>query len=305
MMKNVDRGLVKGEAILVLVSILWGSCFAFQKEGMNFIGPFTLGALRFTIGGLILIPLIMLLSNRKGNDAKRYNTKDAKKSLWKGGILCGTALFLGASFQQVGLVYTTTGKAAFLTSMEIVVVGILSIIITKNIRMNSIIGIVFAISGTYLLCIKSGMSMQYGDILELIGAFFWALQVLFIDKYVKLADAMKLSFIQFITAGCMSAAGMILFEAPHINDIISGAVPILYTAIIEVALCHTLQTIGQKYVPPVIASVTLSMESVFAVIFGVIILSEILSGREIGGMILMLVAVIIIQLPINKLRFKN
>lgn len=304
-MKNIDKGLIKGEAILIFVSILWGSCFAFQKEGMDYIGPYTLGALRFTIGGLILIPVIMLFSGRKGNDVKLYNAKEAKKSLWIGGILCGTALFLGASFQQVGLVYTTAGKAAFLTSMEIVAVGIISIIITKKFQLNSIIGIVLAISGTYLLCVKSGLSIQYGDILELIGAFFWALQILLVDKYVKLVDAMKLSFIQFITAGGMSAVGMILFEELRINDIISGAVPILYTAIIEVAVCHTLQTIGQKYVSPVIAAVTLSMESIFAVIFGVIILNEILSGREISGMILMLVAVIIIQLPINKLSCKN
>ena len=299
-MKNIDKSLVKGEITLLLVAILWGSCFAFQKKGMDYIGPYTLGALRFIIGGLVLGPVMLLLCKSDKNSSKSVSKlKDERKTFWIGGILCGTVLFLGASFQQVGLVYTTASKAAFLTSMEIVVVGIASIIITKKKQLHTIVGVVLAVSGMYLLCSIHGLSIQFGDLLELIGAFFWAIQLLVVSKYVKLIDPIKLSFVQFLVAGSLSAVGMILFEEPNLRNIILGAVPIVYTAIIEVAICYTLQAIGQKYVPPIIASVTMSLESVFAVIFGVIILNEILSGREIAGMIIMFIAVIVIQLPIE------
>lgn len=282
---------------------MWGSCFVFQKVGMDYIGPYTLGTFRFIIGGLILLPVIIVYSKlSKNTKVDIENAKYNRNTLWVGGILCGVSLFFGATLQQIGLVYTTAGKAAFLTAMEIVIVGFWGIIIEKKLYLNTMTGITLAMLGMYLLCIKSGFSIQFGDVLELIGALFWGVQILLVDKYANLVDSMKLSIIQFIVAGSLSAVCMIIFEKPVMADIYACAIPILYTAIIEVAICYTLQVIAQKYVSPVIAAVTLSFESVFAVIFGAIILSENISPREVFGMILMLFAVIIIQIPVAKIK---
>ena len=299
-MKESTKNAIKGEIILLIAAILWGSCFIFQKKGMDYIGPFTLGAFRFLIGGIILIPVIMLiarLDKKKPDNIERFS----QKNLWIGSLLCGTALFIAASLQQIGLIYTTAGKAAFLTAMEIVAVEMIGFLLVRKFRLNILLGISLAVLGMYLLCIKNGVSMEYGDILELVGALFWGFQILLIDKYSRLADSIKLSCLQFMVAGVLSVISMFLFEKPRLTDIYACVEPILYTAIIEVAICYTLQIIGQKYVPPVIAAVTLSLESVFAAIFGAIILNEILTGREISGMVFMLLAVIVIQIPIKKI----
>lgn len=159
--KYIDRNVIKGEIILLLASILWGSCFLFQKKGMDYIGPFTLGTFRFLIGGSLLIPIIYVFSFNK--KPKRLSVKYTKKDLIKSGILCGIVMFFAATFQQIGLIYTTSGKAGFITAMEIIVVAIAAIFITKKIFLNIVLGIVIALSGMYLLCITNGISVQMGD----------------------------------------------------------------------------------------------------------------------------------------------
>ena len=300
-MEETGRNAGKGQLMLILAAILWGSCFIFQKKGMEYIGPYTLGAFRFIIGGLVLLPVIFLFSKSKKTAVNEEESKPGQKLLWQGGLLCGAALFLAASLQQIGLVYTTAGKAAFLTSMEIVAVEILGFLLIRKLSLNKAAGVALAVLGMYLLCISNGFTMQFGDVLEGIGALFWGVQILLIDKYSKVLDAMKLCFIQFIFAGFLSAIGMFIFEKPGLKAIYACAVPILYTAIVEVAICYTLQAIGQKYVTPVVAAVTLSLEAVFAAIFGAVFLHEALSGREIGGMVLMLLAVIVIQIPVKRM----
>ena len=309
-MSTSRKKSVLGVILLLAASILWGSCFMFQKMGMVYIGPYTLGAFRFIIGGLVLVPVIFVLSKMKSRSAAAQSDsqsaspandaikKQQSRTLWTGGILCGSVLFLAATCQQIGLYYTTTGKAAFLTAMEIVAVEIITIILLRRIQIKRIIGTAVALIGMYLLCIKSGVSMQSGDILELIGAFFWGFQIIFVDKYAKTTDVLKLSLIEFMTAGILSAVCMFIFEKPDLTSIYAAAIPIAYTAVIEVALCYTLQIIGQKYVAPNASAVILSLESVFAAIFGAIFINELLTGREISGMFLMLLAVIIILMPI-------
>ena len=299
----------KGELTLLLASVLWGTCFVFQKMGMDYIGPFTLGAFRFLIGGIALIP-VMILFDRMG---KKKNSEDQEhqehqehqeinkgfkdKELYIGGGLCGTALFAAASLQQIGLQYTTAGKAGFITSLEIVLVAAIFIFISKKVQINVVVGVTLAVIGMYLLCMVEGFYLEKGDIYELMGVVFWAMQILVIDRYAKKVDVIKLSFIQFMTTGILSCVFMFVFENPHWSEILSGVVPILYTAIIEVAVAYTLQMIGQKYTQPDVASVILSLESVFAVISGVIILGEKLSFREFLGCVFMMAAIIITQLP--------
>ncbi len=295
---------IKGEISLLLAAILWGSCFIFQKKGMDYIGPFTFGTFRFILGSLVLLPVIMIISKKK-RVIKPTVTHGEFAILFRGGVLCGIFLFVAASLQQVGLVYTTSGKAAFLTSMEIVAVELFSSFFTKELHIKTLTGVAFAVIGMYMLCINKGFSLQFGDGLELIGAIFWGAQILSIDKYSKLTDVMKLSFLQFVVAGCLSAICMIFFERPNLVEIHESIIPILYTGIIEVALCYTLQIIGQKYVPPVIAAVLLSLESVFAAIFGALFLKEALTSKEMIGMILILFSVLVIQLPSTRRKLQH
>ena len=299
----------KGELILLLASVLWGTCFVFQKMGMDYIGPFTLGAFRFLIGGVALIPVMILFDrmgkkiNSEGQEHQEHQERQEinkgfkDKELYIGGGLCGTALFAAASLQQIGLQYTTAGKAGFITSLEIVLVAAIFIFISKKVQINVVVGVTLAVIGMYLLCMVEGFYLEKGDIYELMGVVFWAMQILVIDRYAKKVDVIKLSFIQFMTTGILSCVFMFVFENPHWSEILSGVVPILYTAIIEVAVAYTLQMIGQKYTQPDVASVILSLESVFAVISGVIILGEKLSFREFLGCVFMMAAIIITQLP--------
>lgn len=291
---------IKGELILLLAAILWGTCFVFQKIGMDYIGAYTLGAFRFIIGGLALIPVMIIFSKietKKSGEKVDAYFGFGDKHLYIGGILCGIALFAAASLQQIGLQYTTAGKAGFLTSLSIVLVAIITIVLTRKVQINTLIGVLLAVAGRYLLCMVQGFYLEKGDAYELAGVIFWAIQILAIDKYSKKVDGIKFSFVQFMTTGILSCAFMFLFENPQWNDIKNGIVPILYTAIIEVAVAYTLQIIGQKHTPPVIASVILSLESVFSVISGVIILNEIMSFREILGCVFMLIAVVIAKAP--------
>ena len=287
----------KGELILLLASILWGSCFVFQKMGMDYIGPFTLGAFRFLLGAMTLVPVMVLFDRMKKKKTSEICKGFKDKELYIGGGLCGTALFAAASLQQIGLQYTTAGKAGFITSLEIVLVAAIFIFITRSVQINVLIGVSLAVIGMYLLCMVEGFHLEKGDTYELIGVVFWAIQILAIDQYSKKVDVIKLSFVQFMTTGILSCVFMFVFENPQWNDIVSGAVPILYTAIIEVAVAYTLQIIGQRDTRPDIASVILSLESVFAVISGVLILGEIITFREFFGCVFMLAAIIVTQLP--------
>lgn len=291
---------IKGELTLLLAAMLWGTCFVFQKIGMDYIGPYTLGAFRFLIGAFTLIPVIFLSSkvdNRKQIKTSEMNGGFFDKQLYLGGGLCGTALFAAASLQQIGLQYTTAGKAGFITALELVLVAAITIFITRKTQINTLIGVLLAVIGMYLLCITEGFFLEKGDAYELAAIVFWAIQIIAIDKFSKDLDVIKLSFIQFVTTGILSIIFMLLFENPQWNDIKNGAIPILYTAVIEVAIAYTLQIIGQKYTPPIIAAVILSLESVFSVISGALILGEEMSFREIIGCIVMLAAIVIAQLP--------
>lgn len=292
----------KGEAILFLAALLWGSCFVFQKEGMDYIGPYTLGACRFLLGALILIPVMPVYAriHNVGNCPEAIGSFKSKKLLL-GGIACGCTLFAAASLQQIGLIYTTAGKAGFITSMEIVLVAAVSLLISRKIQKNILFGVALAVLGMYFLCMAGGhMTLRQGDMFELAAVLFWAVQIMLIDRLAKEVDVIKLSFLQFMTTGILSLIFMLLFEKVSWSGIVAGIVPILYTAIIEVAVAYTLQIIGQMYTTPVAAAVILSMESVFAAIAGALFLHESLTGIQLMGCVLMMSAVILTQVPDKK-----
>lgn len=289
---------VKGNLILLLTAIIWGTSFISQKLGMNYIEPFTFGASRFLLGAGALIPVILIFDrlNKKKKDVEIEEHKFSNKDLLRGGVLCGVAVFLGASLQQWGLVYTTAGKAGFITALYVVIVPLFGIFMHKKIDFITWIGVALAIIGLYFLCIQEGFSMQKGDAIVLIGTIFWALQIVVVDVYADKTEGLKLSFVQFVTAGILSVISAFIFETPDISSIIDCLGPILYTAIMVVGVAYTLQIIGQKYTNPTAAAIILSMESVFAVISGAIFLDELMSIRELIGCILMFIAVIITQI---------
>ncbi len=289
---------VKGNLILLLTAIIWGTSFISQKLGMNYIEPFTFGASRFLLGAGALIPVILIFDrlNKKKKDVEIEEHKFSNKDLLRGGVLCGVAVFLGASLQQWGLVYTTAGKAGFITALYVVIVPLFGIFMHKKIDFITWIGVALAIIGLYFLCIQEGFSMQKGDAIVLTGTIFWALQIVIVDVYADKTEGLKLSFVQFVTAGILSVISAFIFETPDISSIIDCLGPILYTAIMVVGVAYTLQIIGQKYTNPTAAAIILSMESVFAVISGAIFLDELMSIRELIGCILMFIAVIITQI---------
>lgn len=291
----------KGELCLLIAALLWGTSFIFQKMGMDHVGPFTFGFFRFTLGALALLPVIVII--KKVND-KREKPKEItpfKDSVMiKGSIFCGVASFVAGSLQQMGIVYTTAGKAGFITSMDIVIVPILLIFLRRKVSSFTWVGVVIAGFGLYLLCITDGFTIQLGDGLVMGCAVAYSFQILLIDHYAEKVDPIKLSFLQYMLCGLLSGAFALIIETVVIQDIIDCAVPILYTAIMEVTIAFTLQIIGQKHTPPAIAAIIMSMEAVFATISGALVLGEIMSTKEMIGCGLMMVAFIIIQIPSGK-----
>ncbi|MCQ4636050.1 DMT family transporter [Anaerovorax odorimutans] len=293
----------KGELCLLLAALIWGSAFIFQKMGMDHVGPFTFGFFRFTLGSLALLPLIWGYGkiNAKRPEPKEI-TPFRNRVLLLGGLQCGIASFVAGSLQQIGIVYTTAGKAGFITSLDIIIVPILLLFLKRRVGTFTWIGVAIAGFGLYLLCITEGFTIQLGDGLVMACAFCYSLQILLIDYYSDKVDAIKLSFLQFLISGLLSGVFMLFLETVSLQDIIDCAVPILYTAILEVSIAFTLQIIGQKDTPPAIAALIMSLEAFFSAVCGALFLGEVMSGREMLGCALMLTAFIISQIPDKKER---
>lgn len=290
---------LKGEVLLLITAFIWGTSFISQKVGMNYIQPFTFGASRFLLGALGLVMVIMIFDAINNKTITKSGVSKQKKLRTKdlliGGTLCGVALFFGASFQQWGIVETTVGKAGFITALYILLVPIFGLFMHKRVGIFTWIGVGIAVIGLYLLCVKEGFSVERGDIIVLIGTVFWALQIIIVDLFTETTDGMKLSCVQFIVAGLLSAVAAFVFETPKLSAIIDCSGPILYTAIMVVGVAYTLQIIGQKSTPPTVAAVILSLESVFAVLSGAFFLRETMNGRELTGCVLVFVAVLLTQ----------
>ncbi|NLY77723.1 MAG: DMT family transporter [Tissierellia bacterium] len=296
-MKNI-----KGSILLLLTAIIWGTSFVSQKLGMNYVEPFTFGAARFILGAVVLLPLIFMFNtvNKKSNKEKnmvQFNRKD----LLTGGTLCGCALFFGASLQQWGLVYTSAGKAGFITALYIVLVPIIGIFMKKRVDIYTWLGVLLAVIGLYLLSIKEGFFMEIGDAIILAGTLFWAIHILIVDSYAAKVESLKLSCVQFLTAGILSLLAAYIFENPDIEAIVDCAGPILYTAIMVVGVAYTLQIIGQRYTNPTVASLLMSLEAVFSAICGALFLKETMTSRELIGCILVFIAVILAQIKPREL----
>lgn len=283
---------IKSAFILLFTASIWGFAFVAQRIGMQHIGAFLYNGVRFALGSISLLPVIYYLNKNKKQDEDEASLKTTLKS----GIFLGCVLFIASSLQQVGIIYTTAGKAGFITTLYIVLVPIAGIFFKQKTHITIWIGALTSVIGLYLLSVNEDFSIQFGDLLQMLGALFWTAHILFIDKFVKNINPIKLSSIQFATSSVISIIIALLTEDINISGIVSASAPILYGGIMSVGVAYTLQTVAQKHAKPSHAAIALSMEAVFAAIGGSIILKETLSTKALIGCFLMLCGMLIAQI---------
>ncbi len=294
---------LKGPVLLTVAALIWGTAFVAQSVGMDYIGPFTFNAVRSYIGAMALLPLIAVFSviKRRGDIEKfREESKRTRKTLLLGGLVCGVFLCVASLFQQTGIQYTSVGKAGFLTALYIVIVPILGIFIGKKPGLKIWLSVIIALAGTYFLSIKENFSIDAGDIYVIMCAVFFSFHILLVDRIAPKVDGVRLSCLQFFVSGTLSLIMALIFEKPSIGGILSAWQPLLYTGIMSSGVAYTLQIIGQRGTNPAVASIIMSMESLFSAVSGWLILGEELSGREIFGCALVFSAVVLSQLHIGR-----
>lgn len=276
--------------LLLLTATIWGSAFVAQSVGMEHVGPFTFTFSRSIIGGIVLLPCILFLGKWK----KGFATKVE----WIGGICCGIALCIANNLQQVGMQYTTVGKAGFITALYVVLVPIFGIFLKKRVSLLIWGCVAVSVAGLYLLCIPEGaFVLAFGDLLVLLCAVVFSVHILIIDYFSPKGDGVVISCIQFFTCGILSGIPMLFFENPSIGSMIDAKWSILYAGVLSSGVAYTLQVVAQKNVNPTVASLILCLESVVAVLAGWVMLGQGMSSREIWGCILMFAAIVMAQLP--------
>ena len=308
---------IRDTIFLFLTAMIWGAAFVAQSISMDYIGPFTFICLRSVIGGLFLIPVIMVIDNiRKKRRSESVKTAsdnginsfqkmqaEEEKLSWKNkrllesGIVCGIFLFLANCFQQTGIQYTTVGKAGFITTFYIIIVPVVGLFFKKILRNPHLDWRSYRISRAVFFMYYRKMTIQRGDALILCCSFLYTGQILAIDHYNPFVDGVKMSCIQFLTGGMLGAICMFLFESPNMAMILNAAGPILYTGIMSTGVGYTLQILGQKGLNPTVAALIMSLESVFSVLSGYLFLHQLLTTRELIGCVLMFIAIVLAQLP--------
>lgn len=283
----------------MLTAFIWGTAFVAQSVGMDYLGPFTFNGVRSLIGAAALLPCIWILQilNKKEGTVKE---EENRKDLITGGIACGLLLFAASSLQQIGIQYTSAGKAGFITAFYIVIVPVLGVFLHKRIGWKVWAAVLLALAGLYFLCITEKFTIGKGDVFIFLCALVFSLHIMVIDYFSPKVDGVKMSCIQFFVCGIVSIPFMIWTETPSLNAMLAGWIPLLYAGVLSCGVAYTLQIIGQKNVNPAIASLILSLESCFSVLAGWIILGERLSVRESAGCVLMFAAIILAQLPDKK-----
>ena len=297
----MNRFVIRQSLLLLLTATIWGVAFVSQSVGMDYVGPFTFNAVRSLIGAAVLIPCIAVLKKlQKKDETQEIHKKEDKKTLLAGGICCGVILALASSFQQFGILYTTVGKAGFITAMYIILVPVFGIFLKKRVGLRMGVSVVIAVAGLYLLCMTESLRLEVGDILVMICALVFSFHIMVIDHFSPMADGVKMSCIQFLTCGVLCSICMFLFEKPQLSLILAAWKPILYAGVMSCGVGYTLQIVGQKGMNPTVASLIMSLESVISVLAGFVLLEEVLSRKELLGCVLMFAAIVLAQLPEKK-----
>lgn len=306
MAENNQTQTLKGSLILLVTAFIWGIAFAFQKQAMDFIGPFMFEFIRFLFGTItiIFILLVMKIFSKNKSNEKLWN-----KRVLIGGLITGVILFAGSGLQQISLTMITASKAGFITSLYIILVPIIGIFLKHKTGWNVWLGVFIALPGLYFLSIKSDFSIEMGDTILIISAFLWAIHILVTDNRVNGLSGNQIFAMcgfQFFITSVLSCIAMIFFdinfvtEMPGISDIMDTIFPLLYVGVFSSGVAFTTQAIGQKYTPPGIAALIMSLEAVFGVLGAFVLLGERLSFKETVGCILMFIAIIMVELPVKK-----
>ncbi|HER42903.1 MAG TPA: DMT family transporter, partial [Candidatus Eisenbacteria bacterium] len=288
----MKKGQLGSEGLLLLSAVIWGFSFVAQRVGMRHVGPFTFNAVRFALGSIALIPFATFWRKERsaGTDLQGW-----KRAALLGGAVAGTVIFIGVSFQQIGIQYTTAGKSGFITGLYVVLVPVLGLAIGRKTSAWTWAGVLLAAVGLYLLSFTGSMTISKGDLIVLAGTLFWAVHVLLISVLIHRTGAVLLAIFQFSACSVLSFAAAFLFEEVKMAGILGAAVPILYGGLMSVGVAYTLQVVAQRRTPPAHAAIILSLETVFAALGGWIFLGEIIPARGLAGCALMLAGIILSQ----------
>ncbi len=285
---------IKSLGILLITAMIWGFAFVAQRVGADYVGGFTFNGIRFALGAISLIPVILIFEKKE--KVAEVHTAKQKNSLVVG-LIAGVVLFIASALQQYGIEITkSAGKAGFITGLYTVLVPIFGIFLKRKTNVSIWIGAIFAVVGLFLLCVNEKWIISYGDLVLLVGSVFWAFHILIIDEFVDRIYSLRFACIQFVVCSVIGLICAFLFETTTLNELKSAAIPILYGGVMSVGVAYTCQIIGQKSADPTYASIILSTESMFAAIGGVFILNEMMSVRGYAGCILMFLGIIVSQL---------
>lgn len=291
---------LKGGATLALCAMIWGVAFVAQSAGMEHVGPCTFNAVRNFIACIALLPVIFLSGRFKRREEETAAAGKNSRQLLGGGILCGLFLCAASLLQQIGIQYTTAGKAGFLTALYIVIVPLLGIFLGRLPGVKVWMGVVLSLLGVYLLSVKDGFSISGGDALVIICAVLFSFHILVVDKVSPKVDGVRLSWIQFFVSAVLSLVFALIWEKPQLSAILAAWLPLLYTGVLSSGVGYTLQILGQRKASPTVASLILSLESVFAALAGWALKNEALAPKELLGCCLVFAAVVLAQLPSRK-----
>lgn len=297
----MNKYTLRQSALLVLAALVWGISFVSQSEGMNYIGTFTFNGIRCTLGAIVLIPVILFIRNRElkkpDADVNSVYIKIINKPLIIGSVICGFILYAAINLQTIALETCTSGKAGFMTAMYIIIVPILGLFLKKRVGLKLWIGVVLAMIGMYLLCITDNSGLQKEDYYLLGCSFIFSLHILAVDYFSPKTNGVAFSSLQFIVCGVLSLISMIIWENPDLQSIYACIGALLYAGIMSSGVGYTLQIVGQKGINPTLASLCMSLESVFSLLAGIVLLGEFFSMRETLGCVLMFIAIVLAQLP--------
>jgi drug/metabolite transporter (DMT)-like permease len=311
--------------MLLLASFIWGFAFVAQRMGMDYLSPISFNGTRYFLGAAVLAPLVLIrrhlarkkealtgqqeelgiesekaLSPEDSNVTQTASPTSSRKDLLIAGLSCGLVLAVATNLQQIGIYHTTVGKAGFLTTLYIIIVPMLGVFMKR--RVDGIIwaGALLAAVGVYLLCIDETFTINSGDIYVIVCAFVFSLHILLIAHFAPRVDGIELSLSQFLVAGIISCLIGFPLEKPLISDFIGAFWPLAYTGFLSSGVAYTLQIYGQRRADPSACALIFSLEAVFAVLGGFLILQQVLSARELIGCAIMLAAVVLVQLPLRK-----
>lgn len=291
-----------GNVMLIVAALIWGTAFVGQRVGMDSIEPMTFSAARMTLSAVVVGLTTLAFRRRERVKIAAMTTEEQQKYCFNtvvGGICCGAFLSAASMFQQMGMVYTSAGKAGFITAMYMLLVPIINLLLfRKKSGWLVWVAVLIGVAGMYLLCMTEGFALTEGDTLVFICAVLFSGHILCCDRFVQHSNPIALSAIQFVVAAVVSTVAALITETPSVEKLLSAAIPILYCGVLSGGVAFTLQVVAQKYTEPATASLLMSLESVFAVIAGAVLIGETMTSRELIGCAVMFVAIVLVQLPI-------